>query len=113
MDDGYMFFFLEFAYRRKTLTTSPETDFSNEVRELWGDMPINTQHEVAMALLVAAADQSLHGRGLFVAKKIVDVELPLRQIQSQWLGQETSDLFDRGRVRLAGGMGFPTEHYLD
>ncbi|GAB7349168.1 hypothetical protein MBLNU459_g8104t2 [Dothideomycetes sp. NU459] len=91
----------------------PETEFSSEVRQIWGDMPINSQEEVGMALLVACADETLHGRGLFVAKQIVDVEYPLHRLQAEWLGPEVSALFDKGAVRLASGMGLPTEHYLD
>lgn len=53
------------------------------------------------------------GRGLFVAKRIVDVEGPLHEGRAQWLGVDSSDLFDRGRVRLAAGMGLPTDHYLE
>lgn len=40
----------------------PETDFSSEVRRIWGDMPINSQEEVARALLTACADETLHGK---------------------------------------------------
>jgi len=91
-----------------------ETGFSNEVREIWGDMPINSMEDVALALLVACVDESLNGRGLYVCdKRITDVELPLRKLQAEWLGKTNSELFDRGRVRLAGGMGLPTEHHLD
>lgn len=53
------------------------------------------------------------GRGLFVAKQIVDVEIPMHRIQAEWLGAEISALFDQGRVTLANGMGLPTEHYLE
>lgn len=87
-----------------------ETEFNTEVREWWGDMPINTQEEVATAILVASADSSLHGRGIWVAnKQLVDVEKPLRDLQPQWLGEENSMLFDEGSHRLAKGMGLPTE----
>jgi NAD(P)-dependent dehydrogenase (short-subunit alcohol dehydrogenase family) len=38
-----------------------ETEFNTEVREHWGDFPINTQEDVAVALVVACADETLHG----------------------------------------------------
>jgi len=87
-----------------------ETEFNTEVREIWGDMPMNTQDDVATALLVASADPSLHGRGIWVAnKELTDLEKPLRDLQVQWLGEENSKLFDKGSHRLAKGMGLPTE----
>ena len=42
-----------------------ETGFSNEVREIWGDMPINSMEDVALALLVACVDESLNGKESF------------------------------------------------
>lgn len=48
-----------------------------------------------------------------MAKQIVDVEVPLHELQAEWLGKEVSALFDKGSVRLASGMGLPTEHYLN
>lgn len=51
-------------YETKANTTAlraQETEFSTEVRSIWGDLPINSIREVALALLVAAADESLNG----------------------------------------------------
>ncbi|KAF9887685.1 hypothetical protein FE257_009638 [Aspergillus nanangensis] len=89
------------------------TEFSSELDEIWGDRPINTQTEVAEAILTACADKSLNGRGLFVAKGIVDIELPLHQLESQWLGPKSAELWEMGRAHLQEAFrGYPT-HYLD
>ena len=40
---------------------STETEFSSETDALWGDLPKNTTTEVAEALCLACADDSLHG----------------------------------------------------
>ncbi|KAF4554497.1 Short chain dehydrogenase-like protein 3 [Elsinoe fawcettii] len=90
-----------------------ETEFSSEVRAMWGDMPINSMVEVAEAILVACADSSLNGRSLYVAKEIVDFEKPLHQSRATWMSEHQANLFDKGRVKLAAGMNLPTEHYLD
>lgn len=51
------------AHRGVFLTSRvTETGFSSEVRQIWGDLPINTIDEVAKALLVACADETLHGK---------------------------------------------------
>jgi hypothetical protein len=85
-------------------------------------MPMNTKNDVVLTLLVACADDTLCGklssstligRGLYVANsEITDVEVPLHELQSDWLGKENSRLFDEGRQRLAKGMGLQVEHYL-
>ncbi|KAF2227650.1 hypothetical protein BDZ85DRAFT_5823 [Elsinoe ampelina] len=109
------------AYMSKTLGVRAnliapwmtETGFSSEVRQMWGDMPINTMVEVAEAILVACADSSLNGRALYVAKEIVDFEEPLHRHRESWMSKHQAELFDKGRVKLAAGMSLPTEHYLD
>ena len=40
----------------------PETEFSSDVSEIWGNLPKNTSKEVAQAICLAAADESLHGK---------------------------------------------------
>lgn len=37
------------------------TEFSSEIGEIWGDRPINSQMEVAEAILTACADKTLNG----------------------------------------------------
>ncbi|EXJ86767.1 hypothetical protein A1O3_03721 [Capronia epimyces CBS 606.96] len=88
------------------------TEFSSETSEIWGDLPLNTAQEVAEALCVAAADKSLHGRALYVAKEIVDFELPLHQTRESWMTAKQAAWFEQGRERLAVGMGLPGDHYL-
>ncbi|PNS14348.1 Carbonyl reductase family member 4 [Sphaceloma murrayae] len=90
-----------------------ETEFSSEVREMWGDLPINSMQEVAEAILVACADRSLNGRSLYVAKEIVDFEKPLHESRDAWMSAHQAELFDKGRVRLATAMGLSSEHYLE
>jgi NAD(P)-dependent dehydrogenase (short-subunit alcohol dehydrogenase family) len=89
-----------------------ETEFSSEVSKIWGDLPKNTSKEVAEALCLAASDENLHGRTLYVAKGVVDFELALYKLQSQWMTTEQAVRFDTGRQRLAAGMGLPTAHYF-
>ncbi|KAJ2901615.1 hypothetical protein MKZ38_001635 [Zalerion maritima] len=90
-----------------------ETDFSSEVTEIWGDLPKNTVKEVADALCVAAADETLHGRCLYVAKEIVDFELPLHETRESWMSPKQARWFEQGRRKLAEGMGLPGTHYLE
>ena len=52
-----------------------ETEFNTEVREAWGDMPINTKEDVAIGLLVACADSSLHGEFRFVSSLANSIHL--------------------------------------
>ncbi|EXJ73913.1 uncharacterized protein A1O5_02207 [Cladophialophora psammophila CBS 110553] len=89
-----------------------ETEFSSEASDIWGSMPINTAREVAEALCVAAADDTLHGRALYVAKEIVDFELPLYKTQEDWMTLKQAAWFEQGRERLALGMKLPGAHYL-
>ncbi|KAJ5935996.1 hypothetical protein N7454_005294 [Penicillium verhagenii] len=89
------------------------TDFSSELDEIWGDRPINSQKEVSEAILMACADPRLNGRGLFVAKRIVDTEVALHQLESQWLGPEVSELWEMGRAHLQQRFGSDPTHYLE
>ncbi|KAL3484346.1 hypothetical protein BJX62DRAFT_244034 [Aspergillus germanicus] len=89
------------------------TEFSSELDELWGDRPINSQKEVAEAILMACADESLNGRGLFVAKQIVDIERPLHQLEPQWLGPKVSELWEMGRAHIQRAYAGYSTHYLD
>lgn len=97
--------------------------------EIWGDLPKNTTEEVAKALCMAAADETLHGeydlygvsclltkysgRCLYVAKEIVDFELPLHNHREDWMTPKQAKWFEQGRRRLAEGMGLPASHYLE
>ena len=53
------------------------------------------------------------GRSLYVAKEIVDFELPLRKTEDLWMTPKQAAWFNEGRKRLAEGMGFPGTHYLE
>jgi len=53
------------------------------------------------------------GRGLFVAKQIVDVEVPLHQLESKWLGPEVAGLFEMGRAHFLASSGKDPTHYLE
>lgn len=53
------------------------------------------------------------GRGLFVAKQIVDAELPLHQLETQWLGEGVAGLFEMGRSHLQRSSGKDPIHYLE
>jgi hypothetical protein len=50
---------------------------------------------------------------LFVAKEILDFELPLHKTEDVWMTPKQAAWFNEGRKRLAEGMGFPGAHYLD
>ena len=52
------------------------------------------------------------GRSLYVAKEVVDFEVPLYETQPQWMSAKQAQLFEQGRQRLASGMGMPVKHYL-
>jgi hypothetical protein len=52
------------------------------------------------------------GRSLYVAKEIVDFELPLYKTMDNWMTSKQAAWFEQGRERLATGMGFPSVHYL-
>lgn len=100
---------------------------------MWKGMPINTAREVAEALCLACVDDTLHGgclvsnprsskplkpltflgRTLYVAKEIVDFELPLHESRNVWMSERQAELFEQGRVRLAVGMGLPAAHQLE
>lgn len=53
------------------------------------------------------------GRGLFVAKQIVDTEVPLHRLESEWLGKEVFELWEMGRTHLLASFGQDPSHYLE
>lgn len=48
-----------------------------------------------------------------MAKQIVDTEVPLHQLESQWLGPEVAGIFEMGRAHIQQSFGKDPTHYLE
>ncbi|CAK7207035.1 hypothetical protein SEUCBS139899_009843 [Sporothrix eucalyptigena] len=73
----------------------------DDIREKWGDLPMNDADGVAKALLLPAVRPDLNGKTLWVAdNETVEIEDTIRESQPQWLGSRWSALADEGALRL-------------
>ncbi|KAL1961704.1 hypothetical protein VTN77DRAFT_1308 [Rasamsonia byssochlamydoides] len=87
-----------------------QTQMTSGFSKDWLDagIPSNKPEDVAEAICLAAADPSLNGCTLWVTGgKITEVEKPLMNLASQWLGEENWDILQRGAALLAKGYKLP------
>ncbi|KAK6380779.1 hypothetical protein LTS17_004980 [Exophiala oligosperma] len=84
-----------------------DTQLLSGVRDEWtkNNMPMNTPSDVAKYIIQVTADQTAHGKALFVTGgNAVDIEEGLNRTEPQWLGEKNSRELNEGQVILGLGM---------
>ncbi|KIW13257.1 hypothetical protein PV08_08444 [Exophiala spinifera] len=84
-----------------------DTQLLSGVRAEWtkNNMPMNTPSDVAKYIIQVTADQTAHGKALFVTGgNAVDIEEGLNRTEPQWLGEKNSRELNEGQVILGLGM---------
>lgn len=80
-----------------------DTQLLSGVRDEWtkNNMPMNTPGDVAKYIIQVTADQTAHGKALFVTGgNAVDIEEGLNRTEPQWLGEKNSRELNEGQVIL-------------
>lgn len=73
----------------------------DEIVEKWSDLPRNSPEGVGYALLLPVVQESINGKGFFVAAdKIIDFEQKIDELQPQWMGEQVSADVNEGQRRL-------------
>lgn len=68
---------------------------------MWGDLPTNTPEDVADALLLPVAKDSINGKSFFIAAgEIVELEDKLHETRPLWMGEQLSASVAEGQRRL-------------
>jgi hypothetical protein len=79
-----------------------DTNFAgDDVMRRWGELPKNSPKSCATAIVMAAVNPDLHGRGIFVgADRFFDLEKGISDTMPQWMG-EMAEGFVEGWKRLS------------
>ncbi|KAF2099802.1 NAD(P)-binding protein [Rhizodiscina lignyota] len=72
-----------------------------EMRDPWGDLPLNQTSDIARALLLPAVCPEVNGKSFWVGGgEIVELEDKLHESQPIWLGKKMSENLDKGQRQI-------------
>ncbi|KAJ9134355.1 3-hydroxyacyl-CoA dehydrogenase [Pleurostoma richardsiae] len=83
-----------------------DTKMLGNVRDIWvqNELPINTADDVARIILHCAADESIHGKAVYVAGgKGFDIEEGIGNLEPQWMGDKQARDLAKGQEVLGTG----------
>jgi hypothetical protein len=88
-----------------------DTQLLSGVVAAWRDkqLPLNQPEDVARVVLQAAAEETLHGRSIFVGGgRGTDIEEGIDRLEPSWLGEQNSRDMERGQKVLGMVSSFST-----